>query len=167
MKYQFNGFTKGANNALCFAIETAEEMGHTYVGSEHLLVGLLKEQEGAAASLLAARNVTAEQVAELLASTVGRGIPSSLTPDSFTPRAKQVIEIALSGARATGNTYAGTEHLLIALLEEGRSIADISERLSFSSQNYFTVVFKRETGVSPGVYRNRLKKRSAGLPPMG
>ena len=55
----------------------------------------------------------------------------------------------------------------IALLEEGRSIADISERLSFSSQNYFTVVFKRETGVSPGVYRNRLKKRSAGLPPMG
>ena len=66
MKYQFNGFTKGANNALCFAIETAEEMGHTYVGSEHLLVGLLKEQEGAAASLLAARNVTAEQGAELL-----------------------------------------------------------------------------------------------------
>ena len=64
MKYQFNGFTKGANNALCFAIETAEEMGHTYVGSEHLLVGLLKEQEGAAASLLAARNVTAEQVAD-------------------------------------------------------------------------------------------------------
>ena len=123
MKYQFNGFTKGANNALCYAIETAEEMGHTYVGSEHLLVGLLKEGDGSAASLLTSRNVTAEQVAELLASTVGRGIPTSLTPDSFTPRAKQVIETALSGARATGNTYAGTEHLLIALLEEGQNYA--------------------------------------------
>lgn len=123
MKYNFNGFTKGANNALCLAIETAEGLGHTYVGSEHLLIGLLKEGEGVAATILSARGVSAEKVEELLASTVGRGIPGNLSPDHFTPRAKQVIQIALSGARVSGNNFVGTEHLLIALLEEGDNYA--------------------------------------------
>lgn len=123
MKYSFNGFTKGANNALNLAIETAEGLGHTYVGSEHLLVGLLKENDGVAATLLKEKGATAEKVEELLAATVGRGIPSSLTPDRFTPRAKQVIEMALASARVTGNSFVGTEHLLIALLEEGDNYA--------------------------------------------
>ena len=123
MKYKFNGFTPKANNALCLAIESAEQLGHTYVGSEHLLLGLLKEQSGMAAGLLSDKNVTASAVEELIASGIGRGVPTELSPDSFTPRAKQIVEMSISLARQTGNSFVGTEHILAAIIEEGDNYA--------------------------------------------
>ena len=118
MKYNFNGFTSKANEALNQAISSAEQLGHTYVGSEHLLLGLLKIGSGVAASVLNRNGVTAEKVEELIRATIGCGTPTRLSPDYFTPRAKRVIETAMAGCSNMGKKYVGTEHLLIGILSE-------------------------------------------------
>lgn len=123
MKYQFNGFTEKANEALNLAIKSAEEFGHTYIGSEHLLLGLVKEETGVAANILSAKGVTTEKIETIMESTVGRGSATSLSPDQFTPRAKRVIEMALIQSKRFDNKFVGTEHLLIGILEEGDNYA--------------------------------------------
>ena len=123
MKYNFNGFTSKANEALNQAISSAEQLGHTYVGSEHLLLGLLKIGSGVAASVLNRNGVTAEKVEELIRATIGCGTPTRLSPDYFTPRAKRVIETAMAGCSNMGKKYVGTEHLLIGILSEGDNYA--------------------------------------------
>ena len=121
--YKFTGFTEKANRALNSAIEVAENLGHTYIGSEHLLMGLVREDNGAATALLSSRGVTAPKVEELIRSTVGVGIPTVLTPDDFTPRCKHIIELSISLARSENVGYVGTEHLLAAMLREGDGCA--------------------------------------------
>ena len=123
MKYNFNGFTSKANEALNQAISSAEQLGHTYVGSEHLLLGLLKIGSGVAASVLNRNGVTAEKIEELIRATIGCGTPTRLSPDYFTPRAKRVIETAMAGCSNMGKKYVGTEHLLIGILSEGDNYA--------------------------------------------
>ena len=123
MKYSFNGFTDKGNSALNNAISTAEKLGHTYIGSEHLLLGILSVPNGAACGILNDNGVTKEGVEKLLVETVGRGIPTKLSPENFTPRAKRVIENAISGTRQLGNQFVGTEHLLIGILGEGDNYA--------------------------------------------
>lgn len=123
MKYNFNGFTEKANEALNLAINGAEMLGHTYVGSEHLLLGLLRVGSGVAASLLNKNGVTAESIEELLRMEIGVGTPTKLSPDYFTPRAKRVIEVAMTGCSNLGKKYVGTEHLLIGILSEGDNYA--------------------------------------------
>lgn len=123
MKYNFNGFTEKANEALNQAIISAEQMGHTYVGSEHLLLGLLKVGSGVAAAVLNKNGVTAEKIEELMRNSVGSGTPTRLSPDYFTPRAKRVIEVAVTGSNNIGKKYVGTEHLLIGILSEGDNYA--------------------------------------------
>ncbi len=124
MMYKFTGFTEKANAALNAAIEKAEQMGHTYIGTEHLLLGLLAEQGGVAADALRQAKADGKQIEELIRSTVGIGSPTVLTPNDFTPRSKHIImNVAVSGARALGHSYVGTEHLLAALLQESDSAA--------------------------------------------
>ena len=123
MKYNFNGFTSKANEALNQAISSAEKLGHTYVGSEHLLLGLLKIGSGVAAAVLYKKNVTAEKIEELIKREIGQGTPTKLSPDFFTPRAKKVIETAMAGCNNMGKKYVGTEHLLIGILSEGDNYA--------------------------------------------
>ena len=121
--YKFTGFTEKANRALNSAIEVAENLGHTYIGSEHLLMGLVREDNGTATTLLLSRGVTPQKVEELIRSTVGVGIPTVLTPDDFTPRCKHIIELSVSLARSENAGYVGTEHLLGAILREGDGCA--------------------------------------------
>ncbi len=121
--YKFNGFTEKANEALNLAIGAAEEFGHTYIGSEHLLIGILREGSGAAAQILSARDITAEKIEELLAATVGKGNPTELSPTQFTPRAKRIVEMSAGIARQSGIGFVGTEHILRAILEEGDNYA--------------------------------------------
>ena len=121
--YKFNGFTDKANQALNYAIQAAQELGHTYIGSEHLLIGLVQEESGAAAQILAEKGVYADRIAEELENTVGRGSPTVLSPDQLTPRAKRIVEMAITTARSGGSALVGTEHLLIAILEEGDNYA--------------------------------------------
>ncbi len=121
--YKFTGFTEKANRALNSAIEVAEDLGHTYIGSEHLLAGLVREDNGAATKLLNEKGVSLANVDTLLRQTVGVGIPTVLTPDDFTPRSKHIVEKAVVLARNANAGYVGTEHLLLSLLEESDSCA--------------------------------------------
>ncbi len=123
MKYNFNGFTAKANEALNKAIESAEMLGHTYVGSEHLLLGLLRIDGGVAAVVLEKNGITADKIEELIRSQIGCGTPTKLSPDYFTPRAKRVVESAMSGAGSLGKKFVGTEHLLIGILSDGDNYA--------------------------------------------
>ncbi|MBQ8732189.1 MAG: ATP-dependent Clp protease ATP-binding subunit [Oscillospiraceae bacterium] len=116
--YQFNGFTEKANAVLNFAISAAGEMGHTYIGTEHLLLGLAREEQGIASQVLKDAGITADGILAHLEKEVGKGIPSRLSPADLTPRCKRVIEIAGSLVRQLGQSYIGTEHLLLALVSE-------------------------------------------------
>ncbi len=121
--YKFNGFTEKANSALNLAIEAAEKFGHTYIGSEHILIGLLAEGSGLAYTVLSGRGVTQESIEDMLETAVGKGTPTKLTPDDLTPRAKRIIEIAIAAARSLGCSFVGTEHLLMGIMEEGDNYA--------------------------------------------
>ena len=118
MKYNFSGFTEKANAALNQAINSAEQLGHTYVGSEHLLLGLLRVGSGVAATVLNSNGVTDEKIEELLKETIGYGTVTKLSPDYFTPKAKRVLETAVSGSNNLGKKYVGTEHILLGILSE-------------------------------------------------
>ncbi len=123
MKYSFNGFTAKASEALNQAINSAEILGHIYVGSEHLLLGLLRVGSGVAASILDKHGITADKIEEKIRADIGCGTPTKLSPDYFTPRAKRVIETAVNGCRELGKKYVGTEHLLIGILGESDNYA--------------------------------------------
>lgn len=123
MKYNFNGFTSKANEALNQAINSAELLGHTYVGSEHLLLGLLRIGSGVAATVLNKNGITAENIENLIRANIGCGTPTKLSPDYFTPRAKRVIESAMVGCSNMGKKFVGTEHLLLGILSEGDNYA--------------------------------------------
>ncbi len=119
----FDKFTDKAQNALNYALASARELGHSFIGSEHLLLGLLREGSGVAAKVLAKNGATAERVAERVVEVNGRGAPSAVTPADMTPRTKKIIELSLMEARNLGHSYIGTEHLLMAILKEGESVA--------------------------------------------
>lgn len=121
--YRFTGFTESANNALNYAVEAAENLGHTYVGSEHILLGLLSDPRTVSASVLMSKKVTLKKAEEQIKNTVGVGIPTSLTPEDVTPRCRKIIENALSMVHSQGGGEAGTEQLLAALTHESQSAA--------------------------------------------
>lgn len=121
--YKFTGFTEKANIALNTAIEVAENMGHTYIGTEHLLVGLLEENSGIAYTVLSENGLSVEKVEAAIKNSVGIGAPTDLSPSDFTPRCKHIIDMAAAQARIMKHSYVGTEHLLIAVIKEGQSAA--------------------------------------------
>ena len=123
MKYNFKNFTQKANDALNLAIAAAETMGHTYIGSEHLLLGLLREGTGVAAVVLNKFNVYAEDIAELMQEKIGAGAKTRLGPDYFTPRAKRVMELAIKSCQGGFSQLVGTEHILMGILSESDNYA--------------------------------------------
>lgn len=121
--YNFKGFTEKANTALNLAVICAQEMGHTYVGTEHILYGLLKENTGVAAVVLAECGLTAEELENHISEVVPRGSQTILTPDDFTPRTKRVMQMAVVNSARMGHNFVGTEHLLVSILSENDSYA--------------------------------------------
>ncbi len=121
--YKFNGFTEKANTAINLAIESAQDFGHTYVGSEHILLGLLKTNDGVAFTALSEAGATAEALEELIKAEIGVGEYTSLSPNDFTPRTKRIVQNSIMQASRLGNNYVGTEHILLALLSDGESYA--------------------------------------------
>ena len=121
--YKFNSFTQKANEVLNLAIKAAENYGHNYVGSEHILYGLLSEGTGLAASILNEKGITAEDVDNLIRTEIGTGNPTRLSPDDFTPRSKRIIELSFQIARSMRHSFVGTEHLLVSLIKEYDSYA--------------------------------------------
>ncbi len=121
--YEFRNFTQKANKALNIAINSAGEMGHTYIGTEHLLLGLIKEGSGVAAVTLSQAGLNASELEERIRESVGTASPVKLTPNDFTPRSKRVMQNALLIASKLGNNYVGTEHLLFSIMQETDSYA--------------------------------------------
>ncbi len=121
--YRFKGFTEKANTALNLAIEAAQDLGHTYIGTEHIVLGLLREGTGVAASVLGGRGVTAAQYEEKIIEVESNGDYSRLSPEDFTPRAKTAMEMAMAEAAVLQHGYVGTEHILIAVLRDESSVA--------------------------------------------
>ena len=115
--------TEGAKRALALAQEAARAMGHNYVGSEHLLLGLIREEEGAAYKALSAFGVTADAVAERADALVGRGDYHFTDSFGYTPRTKKILELSLYEAKSLKMGYIGTEHILLAILRERDSVA--------------------------------------------
>ncbi len=116
--FQFKGFTEKANKALNLAVESAENLGHDYIGSEHVMLGLIKEGSGVAHTVLSKLGVTAEDYEKLLRERIGYGEKTSLTPENLTPRTKQILQVAAMAGARFNSAYVGTEHILIALLQD-------------------------------------------------
>lgn len=133
--YKFTGFTQKANSALNAAIGAAENMGHGYIGSEHILLGLCAESGSVAYAVLSARGVTASAVKNAVRSSVGAGAPTVLSPTDFTPRAQHIIDSAIAQGGAMSHSFVGTEHLLAALMREnGCAAAEILASMGVSPQ---------------------------------
>ena len=115
---EFSGFTEKANNALNIALRTAMDLGHTYVGSEHILCGLIGEERGAAWLALNKQGVTSDKVRKKIEQMIGCGVPTKLTLADFTPRSKRILESSLTEARSMNHSSVGTEHILKAVLKD-------------------------------------------------
>lgn len=115
---EFSGFTEKANKALNSSIVTASSLGHTYVGSEHILCGLLSDEKGVAGHILLSQGINRENVLEKIQQAVGSGIPTHLSLADFTPRSKRILENALCEARREKSPSVGTEHILYAMLAD-------------------------------------------------
>ena len=152
-------FTARAEKALEIAQELAMELGHNYIGTEHILYGLAEEGTGVASSVLNEQNLSAETVKQEIIDIVGVGDPID-DPESlgFTPRSKRVIENAFMDARRLGSDYIGTEHILIGILREGDSVATrILMEANADPQKIYTEIIKilNEEGTSKGNEENK------------
>ena len=117
-------FTNRAEKAIEIANDIALELGHTYIGTEHILYGLAKEGTGVASKVLQNQNVTDEEILQEIEMLIGTGEPLSEDESlGFTPRSKRVIENAFMEARKLGSEFIGTEHMLIGIMQEGDSVA--------------------------------------------
>ncbi|MDO9445669.1 MAG: Clp protease N-terminal domain-containing protein, partial [Dehalococcoidia bacterium] len=123
MADRFDKFTERARRVLTLAQEEAQRFNHNYIGTEHLLLGLVREGDGVAAKVLANLGVELNKVRSAVEFIIGRGDRQSSGEIGLTPRAKKVIELAVDEARRLQHSYIGTEHLLLGLVREGEGIA--------------------------------------------
>ncbi len=119
----FERFTERARQVVVLAQEEARALKHNYIGTEHLLLGLLREEEGVAARVLDGLEVSVEEVRAAVVRIVGSGEESPQGQIPFTPRAKKVLELALREALSLGHNYIGTEHILLGLVREDEGVA--------------------------------------------
>lgn len=160
--YRFTNFTQKANDVLNLAIKAAENFGHNYVGTEHILVGLLKEGTGVGALILNEKGVTLDKIENLIEENIGVGNPTRLSPNDFTPRAKRIIEISFQIARGMLNSFVGTEHILIALLRESDSSAvKFLNALNFDEESLLEDV-GASLGKADSQFRNNSPKNKKG-----
>jgi ATP-dependent Clp protease ATP-binding subunit ClpC len=141
MANKLDRFTQRARRVLAYAQEEAERLNHSYIGTEHLLLGLLREESGIAGKVLRDLNVQFERVTELVERITGPGRRTPFSKIDLTPRTKRVIELAVDEARRLGQHYIGTEHLLLGLIRQGDGVAiDILRQLGVNPEQ-----IRRET----------------------
>ena len=119
----FERFTERARQVIVLAQEEARVLRHNYIGTEHMLLGLLREGDGVAARVLGSLDVTLDEVRAEVTRIVGEGDSESQGQIPFTPRAKKVLEMALREALSLGHNYIGTEHVLLGLVRESEGVA--------------------------------------------
>ncbi len=154
----FERFTDRARRVVVLAQEEARRLGHNYIGTEHILLGLLREDEGVAAQALRALDISLEAVRREVQEIIGESqrMPSGHIP--FTPRAKKVLELSLREALQLGHNYIGTEHILLGLIREGEGVAaqvlvKLGADLNRVRQQVIQLIhtFAAEEGASPEV----------------
>jgi ATP-dependent Clp protease ATP-binding subunit ClpC len=118
----FERFTDRARRVVVLSQQESRQLGHNYIGTEHLLLGLLAEEDGVAARVLESLGVQLEAVRSRVLEIIGRGTGSAHGHIPFTPRAKKVLELSLREAIQLGHNYIGTEHILLGLVREGEGI---------------------------------------------
>lgn len=154
-------FTNRAEKAIALAQEAAAELGHNYVGTEHLLCGLLREGSGLAYRVLTDQGITDEKVMNLIEELIGRNDSLTEMPTGFTPRTKRVFEISFMEAKKINNNYIGTEHLLLGIMKEGDSVASrIILELGVDIQKLFSDLVKTLNDENSGGATTSHKKQS-------
>ena len=130
----FERFTERARQVVVLAQEEARILKHNYIGTEHILLGLLREEEGLAARVLESLDITVERVRAQVVRIVGSGEEVTSGQIPFTPRAKKVLELALREALSLGHNYIGTEHILLGLLDEQTMATQVLTRLGVTKE---------------------------------
>ncbi|KYG33962.1 ATP-dependent protease ATP-binding subunit ClpC [Alkalihalobacillus trypoxylicola] len=148
----FGRFTERAQKVLALAQEEAIRLGHNNIGTEHILLGLIREGEGIAAKALQALGLGSEKIQKEVESLIGKGQEGSKTIH-YTPRAKKVIELSMDEARKLGHSYVGTEHILLGLIREGEGVAarvlnNLGVSLNKARQQVLQLLGSNEVGSS-------------------
>lgn len=143
----FDRFTEKAQKVLIFSQEEAVRLRHNYIGTEHILLGLLREGEGLAAQILNSRGANLEDIRKRVVSAVGMGNVPVSQVIGYTPRTKNIMEISVNEARMLGHNYVGTEHLLLALIREGEGVAaQILKSLGIELSNILEDIIQQVSG---------------------
>ncbi|HZK57614.1 MAG TPA: ATP-dependent Clp protease ATP-binding subunit [Clostridia bacterium] len=161
----FGRFTERAQRVISFAQQMAQQLGHNYVGTEHLLLGIIKEEESIAAKALKNLGVEIEQVQQIIIQSIGTGNkPTELL--GYTPRTKKVFELSIGEARNLNHNYVGTEHLLLGIIKAGDGIATkILAELGVNLQNVRAEVLKLlSSGGASGNQKGSLAGRGKNTP---
>jgi len=149
----FERFSKSARQVVVLAQEEARELRHNYIGTEHVLLGLLGERDGIAARALGSLGVQFADVRSEVAKIIGQGEEVTSVEIPFTPRAKRTLELSLGEALALGHNYVGTEHLLLGLARENQGVAArILYECGFTAADVAGAVL-RELGRDPALAR--------------
>src|SRR6202167_5838793 len=119
----FQRFTDRARRVVVLAQEEARMLNHAYIGTEHILLGLIREREGVGARALESLGISLDAVRQQVEEIIGRGEQAPPGHIPFTPRAKKVLELSLRESVQLGHTYIGTEHILLGLIREGDGVA--------------------------------------------
>ena len=158
-----NKFTPTAEEALRLAQEAAGELGHGYVGTEHLLLGLMREDEGMAHTVLTEAGLTDDLLTEMVRKSVGAGLPGGNPAQGLTPRAKHVVEIAMEDSIRGGYAYIGTEHLLAGILREGNNLAvRILRSAGVDARQLYTALMKKLTAAPRAAQSGDSRTPAAG-----
>jgi len=151
----FGRFTERAQRVITLSQQMAQQLGHSYVGTEHLLLGIIKEEEGIAAKALKGLGIEVEKIQQIIVQSVGVG-NKTVELLGYTPRTKKVFELSVAEARNLNHNYVGTEHLLLGLIREGDGIASkILVQLGVNLQNVREEILKLlDNGVTNGNTKN-------------
>jgi ATP-dependent Clp protease ATP-binding subunit ClpA len=163
----FERFTNRARHVVVLAQEEARMLNHGYIGTEHILLGLIQEGQGVAAKALESLGISLETVREQVEETIGRGQDARPGHLPFTPRAKKVLQLALREALQLGHNYIGTEHILLGLIREDHGVAaqvlmGLGADLSAARQQVLELLAGRQSEDEPGTVRAAGRSSKAG-----
>ena len=168
MASRFEKFTERARRVLTLAQEEAQHFSHSYIGTEHILLGLVREEEGVAARVLTNLGVVLSKVRSAVEFIIGRGEKPGSSEIGLSPRAKRVIELAIDEARHLGHNYIGTEHLLLGLLREGEGIAaSVLDSFGITLEQARTEIVHVLSQSAPRARPTRVTSRTPALDQLG
>ena len=165
----FERFTERARQVVVLAQDEARGLQHTYIGTEHILLGLLREEEGLAARVLDSLDITLEEVRAQVGRIVGMGDEQVVSGQiAFTPRARKVLELALEEALSMGHDYIGTEHVLLGIAAEGEGVAArILLDFEVDAQRLRAETIRFLPGGGSGLQASPRRRRQRSRPPQG